>query len=82
MGSSLAGFQSIQDFHDRVSVFIQIFLRNLNVHLSPVFLQTQFGMLLKPPRRNLAFTYSAENWSGCLCFCRLHIAASLLRQVR
>jgi hypothetical protein len=40
----------------------EVFLRHLNIHLSPVLLETQVGVFFKPPRGYLAFTDAAEYW--------------------
>jgi hypothetical protein len=48
-----------------VTVFCQVLLRHLNVHLSCVLLEAEIGVFLEPPRLDLAFANAAKNsWRG------------------
>lgn len=52
--------ESIEDLDDRIAVFRQRLLRHLHVHLGAMFLQTQLGVLLEPPGRDLTLAYSTQ----------------------
>jgi hypothetical protein len=49
-----------------MAVLIEVFLSELNIHFSSMFLKTQVRVFLKPPRSDLAFANSAEDrrWGG------------------
>jgi hypothetical protein len=60
----------------------QAFLCHLNIHLGPMFLQTQIGVFLKPPSRDLAFANAAEDrWRRLLLFGVIKSALSKLSQI-
>jgi hypothetical protein len=52
---SLPSLQRIQHSHDRVTVFVEVLLRDLNVHFRPMFLQAKIRVFFKPPWGDLAF---------------------------
>lgn len=53
--------ESVEDLDNRVAVFCKSLLGHLHVHFCAVLLETEFRVLLKPPRGNLPFADAAEN---------------------
>jgi hypothetical protein len=47
--------QGVQNFDNSIAVLGEALLGHLDVHLCAVLLQTQLGVLFKPPRGDLAF---------------------------
>jgi hypothetical protein len=43
-----------------VTVLVEIFLSDLDVHLCPMFLKAEIGVFFEPPRRDLTLTNATE----------------------
>jgi len=66
-GALAVRLERIEDLDNGITVFGEGFLGHLHVHLGAVLLETQLGVLFKPPGRYLPLADSTQDWEwGCM----------------